>query len=90
VERPSGTAVDADSPYDGRSRVDVPAAPDWKYHEIHGDADDARDVELAGPGDVRVAFRVPNFLNPGDELGEVTRIVIRAWERKERAEGLGA
>ena len=47
-------------------------------------------VTVAGPDDVRVSFTVPGFLSRGDELGEVTRIVIRAWERMDRASGLGA
>ena len=80
----------ADSPYDAGGRVDVPDAPGWQYLGIHGDDGDALAVEMAGPDDVRVAFSVPDFLSRGDELGEVARIVIRAWERKERAAGLGA
>jgi hypothetical protein len=50
----------------------------------------ALDVTLAGPDDVHVRFTVPDFLSRGDELGEVARIVIRAWERMDRASGLGA
>lgn len=87
--RPEQPPAD-DSPYDAHGRVDVPDAPDWQYVSIHGAAGNALAVELAGPDDTRVAFTVPNFLNRGDELGEVTRIVIRSWERKERAAGLGA
>lgn len=83
-------SVAVDSPYDARGHVDVPGAAEWQYAAIHGDAGDALAVELAGPDHVRIAFTVPNFLNRGDELGEVARIVIRAWERKERTEGLGA
>lgn len=80
----------ADSPYDDRGRVDVPEAAGWQYAAIRGGEGDALAVELAGPDDARLAFTVPNFLNRGDELGEVARIVIRGWERKERTEGLGA
>jgi hypothetical protein len=47
-------------------------------------------VTLAGPDDVQIGFTVPDFLSRGDELGEVARIVIRAWERMDRASGLGA
>jgi hypothetical protein len=90
VDRPPEHAVAAESPYDARGRVDVPDAPDWQYLSIHGHPDAALEVELAGPDGVRVGFTVPNFLNRGDELGEVARIVIRSWERKERAAGLGA
>lgn len=89
VDHPPEQPAADDSPYDARGRVDVPDAPDWQYLSIHG-AGHALEVELAGPDDVRIAFTVPNFLNRGDELGEVARIVIRSWERKERAAGLGA
>jgi hypothetical protein len=89
VERPPQHPAE-DSPYAGDGRVDVPDAPGWEYLGIHGDGADALAVELAGPDDARVAFMVPGFLSRGDELGEVARIVIRAWERKERAAGLGA
>jgi hypothetical protein len=90
VDRPSEHAAAEDSPYDERGRVDVPGAVDWQYLSIHGRDGESIDVELAGPEDVRLAFTVPNLLNRGEELGEVARIVIRAWERKERSEGLGA
>jgi hypothetical protein len=73
-----------------RGCVDVPGAPEWQYLAIHGGEGDTVSVELAGPDDANVAFTVPSFLNRGDELGEVARIVIRAWERTERAAGLGA
>jgi hypothetical protein len=79
-----------DTPYDDAGRVGVPGAPDWAYAAIHGDGGDALAVELAGPEDASVAFTVPDFLSRGDEIGEVARVVIRAWERTQRAAGLGA
>jgi hypothetical protein len=80
-----------DSPYDPEGGVEVPGAPDWRYRSIGGGgAGDALAVELAGPGDTGLRFVVPDFLSRGDELGEVARLVIRAWERKERSKGLGA
>jgi hypothetical protein len=80
----------SDTPYDAQGRVDVPDAPGWQYRSIHADAGDAVRVELGGPDDARIEFIVPGFLSRGDELGEVAQIVIRAWERQERAAGLGA
>jgi hypothetical protein len=76
-------------PYDSQGRVSIPGAPGWTYLSIHGHADDALAVELAGPDDAHVAFVVPNFLSRGDEIGEVARVVIRAWERTVRAAGVG-
>lgn len=78
------------SPYDADGAIDVPGAAGWRYLAITPADDDALDVALAGPGDVHVRFIVPDFLSRGDELGEVARIVIRAWERMDRASGLGA
>lgn len=89
MDRPSQRPAE-DTPYDAGGRVGVPDAPEWQYLRIHGDGGDALAVDMAGPDGARVAFTVPDFLNRGDELGEVARIVIRAWERTERAAGLGA
>ena len=47
-------------------------------------------VTLNGPGDTRVTYSVPSFISRGAELGEVTRIVIRAWERMDRSAGVGS
>ncbi len=81
---------EGDTPYDEEGRVGVPGAPEWRYASIGGDGGDALTVDLEGPDDARVAFTVPDFLGRGDEIGEVARVVIRAWERTQRAAGLGA
>ncbi len=78
-----------DEPYDAQGRVGVPGAPEWTYLSIGGHADDGLAVEMEGPDDARVAFVVPKFLSRGDEIGEVARVVIRAWERTVRAAGVG-
>ena len=78
------------SPYDAEGRVDVPGAPGWRYLPIRPAGEAALDVTVAGPDGVEVGFTVPGFMSRGDELGEVARIVIRAWERMDRASGLGA
>lgn len=80
----------ADLPVDDQGRVNVPGAPGWRYLPINPAPDDGLAVTVAGPDDVRVRFTVPGFMSRGDELGEVARIVIRAWERMDRASGLGA
>jgi hypothetical protein len=79
-----------DSPYDDEGRVGVPGAPEWTYASIRGDGDENLAVALEGPEEARLTFTVPNFLARGDEIGEVARAVIRAWERTQRAAGLGA
>ena len=77
------------TPYDTQGRVGVPGAPEWAYRSIRGDGAQDLVVELEGPDDAHAAFTVPGFLGRGDEIGEVARIVIRAWERTQRAAGLG-
>jgi hypothetical protein len=79
-----------DSPYDDEGRVGVPGAPEWGYASIGGRGEHMLAVELDGPDDAHLAFTVPEFLSRGDEIGEVARVVIRAWERTQRAAGLGA
>jgi hypothetical protein len=77
-------------PYDADGAIAVPEAPGWRYLTIEPSADASISVALAGPDGATAAFTVPAFLSRGDELGEVARIVIRAWERMDRASGLGA
>lgn len=89
MDQPGGYIQTGDTPYDADGRVDVPDAPGWQYVTIHGHPDDALAVELAGPDEARIGFTVPRFLTRGDELGEVARIVIRAFERQERTAGVG-
>jgi hypothetical protein len=67
------------SPYDADGGIAVPDAPGWRYVSV-----------LDGPDEAIATFTVPAFLSRGDELGEVARIVIRAWERMDRASGLGS
>jgi hypothetical protein len=90
VPDPPRTAGAEDPPFDDHGHVEVPDAPGWRYLAIHGEGGDALAVELGGPEGARADFAVPDFVARGDELGDVARIVIRAWERKTRAEGLGA
>jgi hypothetical protein len=77
------------SPYDADGRIVVPDAPGWRYVSVEA-ADESLAVTLDGPDETTATFIVPAFLSRGDELGEVARIVIRAWERMDRASGLGA
>jgi hypothetical protein len=83
-----GSAADS-RPYDAHGLLGVPDAPGWQYLAIRGHQDEMLAVDLAGPDGARIGFTAPSFLSRGDELGEVARIVIRAWERQERAAGLG-
>ena len=90
VNAPGGIDSTGRSPYDTEGRIAVPDAPGWSYLLIAPGGDEALAVTLEGPEGTVVQFAVPAFLSRGDELGEVARIVIRAWERMDRASGLGA
>lgn len=88
---PADETPPAESPVDDRGSVAIDGAPGWRYLPISAaPGDDALTVSAEREDGLRVSFTVPGFLSRGDELGEVARIVIRARERTERAEGLGA
>lgn len=78
------------SPFGADGSIAVPDAPGWRYRSIEPDGEDSLVVTVEGSEGVCVSFSVPAFVSRGEELGEVTRIVIRARERMDRAAGLGA
>ena len=43
-----------------------------------------------GPEGITVTFSVPKYVSQGDELGEITRLVIGARLRMTRSAGFGA
>jgi hypothetical protein len=80
------------SPYDGQGRVDVDGCPGWKYLPFESNAEGGGPITVTaeGPEGVTVTFSVPTYVSRGDELGEITRLVIRARVRMERSAGVGA
>lgn len=79
------------SPFSADGSITVPDAPGWCYRSIEPDGEESLAVTVEGGSEgARVTFSVPTFVSRGEELGEVTRIVIRARERMDRAAGLGA
>jgi hypothetical protein len=81
------------NPYDAHGRVPVAGAPEWKYRPFEpvGDGDERALTVTAERSDgLTVSFTVPAYLTRGDELHEVTCVIIRARERTERTAGLGA
>jgi hypothetical protein len=79
------------TPYDGDGRVDVPGSPGWKYLPIETDAEGGPiTVTAEGPEGVSVTFSVPKYVSEGEELGDITRLVIHARLRMERSAGLGS
>jgi hypothetical protein len=78
-------------PYDARGRVAIHGASGWRYLPFEASAEAAITVRAEAPdGHAVVAFTVPTYVSRGEELGEITRAVIRAHERMERSAGLGA
>jgi hypothetical protein len=88
----SGDAQPDRTPYDAGGRVEVGGARGWKYLPIETAAGDeaAITVTAEGPGGATVSFIVPTYVSQGEELGEITRLVIRARERMDRSAGLGS
>jgi hypothetical protein len=79
------------SPYDDHGRVEIDGCPGWKYlpFESNAKVDGPIAVTAEGPEGVTVMFSVPTYVSRGDELGEITRLVIRARVRMERSAGVG-
>jgi hypothetical protein len=85
------TSDDGSTPYDGDGRVEIPGCPGWKYLPIETDAEGGPiTVTAEGPEGVTVTFSVPKYVGQGEELGDITRLVIHARLRMERSAGLGA
>lgn len=85
------TSADNRTPYDGDGKVDIPGAPGWKYLPIETDAEGGPiTVTAEGPEGVTVTFSVPKYVSEGEQLGDITRLVIHARLRMERSAGLGS
>jgi hypothetical protein len=71
---------------------DVPGAPGWSYGAFANDVDaEMTRVPVVRASDGRTAsFLLPDFMHVPNDIADVARIVIRAIERSEDSEGLGA
>jgi hypothetical protein len=71
---------------------EVPGASGWSYGAFHHDEDaEMTSVPLVRESDGRTAtFQLPDFMHVPQDIADVARIVIRAVERSEDSEGLGA
>jgi hypothetical protein len=88
---PADETPRAESPVDERGGVAIDGAPGWKYRPFEAPPGaEALTVTAEREDGLTITFTVPAYVSRGDELGDVARIVIRARERTERAEGLGA
>jgi hypothetical protein len=87
------TSHDDSTPYDGEGRVEIPGCEGWSYLPFEtGSEGDGGPITITaeGPEGVTVTFSVPTYVSRGDELGDITRLVIHARVRMERSAGLGS
>jgi hypothetical protein len=80
------------SPVDDSGRIPVAGADGWFY--LPFERDEATDehritIEREEDGE-KVQFTLPGFVEQGDELGEITLLVIRARQRWRALKGVGA
>ena len=79
------------SPIDGQGHVPVEGADGWSYAPFeHDDAHSLHRITLVRASDgEEVTFTMPDFVEQGDELGEIALLVIRARERWRELKGVG-
>jgi hypothetical protein len=79
------------SPIDDEGRVPVTDAEGWFYRSFErDDATGAHQITLVREeDDEEISFTLPHFVEQGDELSEITQLVIRARERWRELKGLG-
>lgn len=80
------------SPIDDEGRVPVSDADGWYYLPFeHDDATGDRKITLEREEDgEQVSFTLPHFVEQGDELSEITQLVIRARQRWRELKGVGS
>ena len=69
----------------GHSRDGGLALGSFRTH----DAGDRRTVTLVHESGFETTVELPDFVSQGEEVGDVARIVIAAWERQEAMKGVG-
>ena len=70
--------------------TDIPNTDGWRYGEFRtSENGDRRTVTLVHDSGFETTVELPDFVSQGDEIGDVARIVIAAWERQEALKGLG-
>ena len=80
------------SPIDAHGRVPVAGADGWRYEPFEHDAahNEHRITLVHDEDGEKRSFALPDFVEQGDELGEVALLVIRARRRWRKLKGLGA
>jgi hypothetical protein len=90
IDDPDPTYREA-SPIDAHGNVPVHGAEGWHYKPFeHDEAHNLHRITLVRESDgEEVVFTMPDFVEQGDELGEITLLVIRARNRWRELKGLG-
>ena len=78
------------TPYDTASMIEIGDSPGWRYLSIEVDRDRFHVTVLRVRDGYELRFTVPSVVQRGDELGEITNIVIGAQERIDQTKGMGA
>ena len=79
------------SPIDDEGRVPVADADGWYYlpfERVDATGDHKITIVREEDGE-EITFTLPHFVEQGDELSEITQLVIRARERWRELKGLG-
>jgi hypothetical protein len=84
--------AEPDTPLGEGGRVAVDGAPGWFFEPIEPGqgGEEGRRVSLVREDGARAEMVLPGFVEQGDELSEIARLVIRARERWSKLKGLGA
>jgi hypothetical protein len=62
----------------------------WTYGPFDSiDDGNQRLIALIHQTGYRTSFQIPEFVSQGEEIGQIARIVIGAWERREALKGVG-
>jgi hypothetical protein len=82
------------TPVEG-GRVPVPGVEGWsmlpfEHIEGEGTSSGAHRITLVSDGGSEAELTLPAFVEQGDELEEILRLVVRARERWAKLKGLGA
>jgi hypothetical protein len=70
--------------------TDIPGTEGWRYGPFRTNDDgDRRTITLVHESGFQTTVELPDFVSQGEEVGDVARIVIAAWERQEALKGVG-
>jgi hypothetical protein len=90
--RPRGISprMSDQTPYDTAAMIEIGDSPGWRYRSIDADGDRLNVTVVRDSDGCELEYTVPAVVQRGDELGEITRIVIGAQERVDHTKGMGA